>query len=220
MIGADRGSGSGATAPKQGSRAFLRFDSPSRGRVLEPGIVEAVGDDSWTLVFESRHHAVETGERRLVYYTRSRRFVEQPVLVESQTSDGPPYVLTLKSIGEPAAAEVRSEDRVDASDSGLEATLDGEASCPIRDVSLSGLAVVSCRAFPIGRSLEVAIRYGSEEFAGEMEVRCASAQPDGSTRYGLLGVFDTPQGRSLKNGLTKMTLDIQQRRLQRIAGSS
>ncbi len=53
-----------------------------------------------------------------------------------------------------------------------------------------------------------------------MEIQGATALPDDRTRYGLLGVFDTPQGRKLKNGLTKMTLEIQQLRLQRISGTS
>jgi hypothetical protein len=43
---------------------------------------------------------------------------------------------------------------------------------------------------------------------------------DGKTRYGLLGVFDSEQGRNLQNGLTRMTLEIQQQHLKRLLGSS
>ena len=59
-------------ALKEGSRVFLRFDSPSRGRLLQLGIVHEVLDNGWTLAFEDRHRAVETGEEKLVYYDRGR----------------------------------------------------------------------------------------------------------------------------------------------------
>ena len=207
-------------ALKKGSRVFLRFDSPSRGRLLQPGIVREIWDGGWTLAFETRHQAVETGEEKLVYYDRARDFVQQPVLVEAQSSEGPPFVLTLKSIGDAVSAGTREEDRVSTSGAGLTATLEDEDGCLIQDVSLSGLAVISTRKYHVGRCLEIAIRYGDEEHVGPVEIRCVTALDGGKTRYGLLGVFDTTEGRSLQNGLTRMTLDIQQQNLKRISGSS
>ncbi len=207
-------------ALKEGSRVFLRFDSPSRGRLLQPGIVREIWHGGLTLNFESRHHAVKTGEQKLIYYNRARVFVQQPVLVETQSSAGPPFVLTLKSIGDAVSAETRKEDRVSTSDTGLTATLEDEDGCLIQDVSLSGLAVISTRKYHVGRCLEIAIRYGDEEFLGKMEVRYGNALDAAKTRYGLLGVFDTAEGRDLQNGLTRMTLEIQQQHLKRISDSS
>jgi hypothetical protein len=80
--------------------------------------------------------------------------------------------------------------------------------------------LVSNRKYPIGRCLEIAIRYGDEEYVGQVEVQCAHPLDGGGTRYGLLGVFDTDEGRDLRNGLTRMTLEIQQQHLKRLAGSS
>jgi hypothetical protein len=207
-------------ALKEGNRVFLRFDSPSRGRLLQPGIVQEIQEDGLTLAFEVRHLAVETSEEKLVYYNQARDFLQQPVLVEAQSSDGPPFVLSVKSIGDAVSAGTRGEDRVATSGSGLAATLEDENGCLIQDVSLSGLAVISKRKYPIGRCLEVAIRYGDDEFVGQMEVQCAQPLDAGETRYGLLGVFDTDDGRSLENGLTRMTLEIQQQHLKRISGAS
>ena len=205
---------------KEGIQVFLRFDSPSRGRVLQPGIVDEIRDRDWTLAFETRYHAVETGEQKLVYYDRARDFFQQPVLVEAQSSDGPPFVLTLKSIGDAVSAGSREEDRVSTIGTGLTAILEDEDSCLVQDVSLSGLAVISTRIYPVGRCLEIATRYGDEEYVGQVEIRCAKALDGGETRYGLLGVFDTAEGRGLQNGLTRMTLEIQQQHLKRISGSS
>ena len=207
-------------ALREGSRVFLRFDSPSRGRLLQPGLVGKIWDGGWTLSFETRHQAVETGEEKLVYYGRAKNFVQQPVLVEAQSSEGPPFVLTLKSIGEAVFAGTREEDRVSTSGTGLTATLEDEDGCLIQDVSLSGLGVISTRKYHSGRCLEIAIRYGDEEFLGKMEVRYGNALDAAKTRYGLLGVFDTAEGRDLQNGLTRMTLEIQQQHLKRISGSS
>ena len=207
-------------ALKKGSRVFLRFDSPSRGRLLQSGIVREIWDGGWTLAFETRHHAVETGEEKLVYYDQASDFVQQPVLVEAQSSDGPPFVLTLKSIGDPVSVGTREEDRVSISGTGLTATLEDEDGCLIQDVSLSGLAVISTRIYHVGRCLEIAIRYGDEEYLGSVEIRCVNTLDGGKTRYGLLGVFDTAEGRGLQNGLTRMTLEIQQQHLKRISGSS
>jgi hypothetical protein len=206
-------------ALKPGSRVFLRFDSSSRGRLLQLGIVHDVRDSGWTLAFEDRHRAVETGEEKLVYYDRGREFIQQRVLVEAQSSDGPPFVLTLKSIGDAVAVGTRQEDRIPTIGTGLTATLEDEGGCLVQGVSLSGLAAIATRKYPVGRCVEIAIPFGDEEYVGQVEIRCAKALDDGKTRYGLLGVFDTAAGRHLQNGLTRMTLEIQQQRLKRISDS-
>jgi hypothetical protein len=207
-------------ALKEGNRIFLRFDSPSRGRLLQSGLVHEIRDGGLTLAFESRHHAVETGEEKLIYYNKARDFVQQPVVIEAQSSDGPPFVLGVKPIGDAVSAGTREEDRVPTGDMGLTAILEDEDSCLIQDVSLSGLALVSNRKYPIGRCLEIALRYRDQEYVGRVEIQCAHPLDAGQTRYGLLGVFDTEEGRDLQNGLTRMTLEIQQQNLKRIAGSS
>ncbi len=204
---------------KEGSRAFLRFDSPSRGRLLQLGVVHEVRDSGWALAFEHRHRAVETGEEKLVYYDRGREFIQQLVLVEAQSSDGPPFVLSVKPIGDALSAGTREEDRVSTRGAGLTATLEDEDSCLIQDVSLSGLAVISTQRYHVGRCLEIAIRYEDEEYVGPVEIQYVSALDGGEARYGLLGVFDTEEGRGLQNGLTRMTLEIQQQYLKRISGS-
>ena len=206
-------------ALKEGSRIFLRFDSRSRGRLLQLGLVHEVRDSGWTLAFETRPRAVETGEEKLVYYDQARKFVQQLVLVEAQSSDGPLFLLTLKSIGDAVSVETREEDRISTIGAGLTATLEDEGDCLIHDVSLSGIAVISTQKYPVGRCLEIAIRYEDEEYVGPVEIRCANALDGEKTRYGFLGVFDTAEGRSLQNGLTRMTLGIQQQRLKRISGS-
>jgi len=207
-------------ALREGNRVFLRFDSPSRGRLLQSGIVQEIREDGLTLAFEVRHLAVETGEEKVVYYNKAREFVQQSVRIEAQSSGGPPFVLSVKPIGDAVSVGTREEDRVSTSGAGLTATLEDEDDCLIQDVSLSGLAVVSNRKYHIGRCLEVAIPYADEEYVGQMEVQCAHLLDEGKTRYGLLGVFDTEAGRNLQNGLTRMTLEIQQRHLKRLSGSS
>jgi hypothetical protein len=87
-------------------------------------------------------------------------------------------------------------------------------------VSLSGLAVISTQRYHVGRCLEIAIRYEDEEYVGPVEIRCVNTLDGGKARYGLLGVFDTAEGRNLQNGLTRLTLEIQQQHLKRISGSS
>jgi hypothetical protein len=94
-----------------------------------------------------------------------------------------------------------------------------EGDCSVQDVSLSGLAAIATRKYPVGRCIEIAIPYGDEEYVGQVEIRCVNALDDGKVRYGLLGVFDTAAGRHLQNGLTRMTLDIQQQRLKCFSGS-
>jgi hypothetical protein len=207
-------------ALKEGNRVFLRFDSPSRGRLLQSGIVQEIREGGLTLAFEARHLAVETGEEKLLYYNKARDFVQQPVLVEAQSSDGPPFVISVKSIGDAVSAGTREEDRVSTRDTGLTVALEDEDGCLIQDVSLSGLAVISNRKYHVGRCLEIAVPYADDEYVGQVEVQCAHPLEGGKTRYGLLGVFDTEAGKSLQNGLTRMTLEIQQQYLKRISGSS
>ena len=207
-------------APKEGNRVFLRFDSPSRGRVLHPGVASEIRDGAWTLSFDTRHQAVELGEEKLICYNKARLFVQEPVSIEAQSSDGPPFVLTVKSIGEAVSVGTREEDRVSTLGTGLMAMIEDEADCLVQDISLSGLAAVCERKHHIGRCLEIAIRYGDEEFIGQVEVQCVHPLGDGKNRYGLLGVFDTAEGKRLQNGLTRMTLEIQQQRLKIISSSN
>ncbi len=207
-------------APKIGTRIFLRFDSTAKGRVLAPGIVADVAGPRWTVTFDALRHAIEVGDEKLAYYNRGREFLQQTVRVESEQSAGTGSTLILIEMGDPIAAGTRSEDRVDTTDCGLEATLAGDPHCPIQDVSLSGLAVIANRAHPVGSRLGIAIRFGDQEFGGEMEVRVCMRLADGRTQHGLLGVFDDAAGKRLKSGLTRMTLEIQQRRLQRKSASS
>ncbi len=206
-------------ALKEGSRIFLRFDSPSRGRLLESGVVQEIREGGLTLAFETRHHAVEIGEEKLVYYNRARKFVQQPVLVEAQSSDGPPFVLSVKPIGDTVSVGTREQDRVSTRGTDLTATLEDEDSCLIQDVSLSGLSIISTKKYHIGRCLEIAIRYEDEEYVGPVEIQYANALDGGEARYGFLGVFDTAEGKNLQNGLTRMTLGIQQQRLRRSSGA-
>ena len=206
--------------PKNGSRVFLRFDSPSRGRVLEPGTVDEMRENNWTLSFESRPHAVENGEKKLIYHGGARDFFEQQVIVKEQSSDGPRFVLTIEPIEEAISVATREEIRVSTVEAGLTATLEEEADCPVCDVSFSGLAVVSTWRYHVGQCLEIALRYGDDEYVGQVEVQGVHAIDAGKTRYGLLGVFDTPEGRNLQNGLTRMTLGIQQQNLKRTSDSS
>jgi hypothetical protein len=201
-------------APKEGTRAFLRFDSPSRGRVLEPGIIEEIRDSRWMLVFRDRFHFVEVGEEKRVYYHRGHDFLEQRVRVETRSSDDTPSRLTVLPLGEPVSADTRSEARVATSDSGLAAAIADEQHCSLQDVSLSGFAVIANGAHPVGRTVDVALRFEGEEFPGEAEIRGALPLADGRTRYGLFGVFDVSTGRALRNGLTRMTLEIQQSQLR------
>ena len=110
-----------------------------------------------------------------------REFFEQPVLVEAQSSVGPPFVMSLTSVGDPVSVGAREEDRVSTSGTGLTATLEDEDGCLIQDVSLSGLAVISTRKYHVGRCLEIAIRYGDEEYLGPVEVQYVDALDAGKT---------------------------------------
>ena len=206
-------------ALKEENRVFLRFDSPSKGRLLQLGVVHEVRDRGWVLAFENRYSAVETGDEKLVYYDRGREFVQQLVLVEAQSRDGPPFVLSVKPMGDAVPAGTRVEDRVSTRGAGLTATLEDEDSCLIQDVSLSGLAIISTKKYHIGRCLDIAIRYEDEEYVGPMEIQNFNTLDGGEVRYGFLGVFDTAEGKNLQNGLTRMTLGIQQQRLRQSSGA-
>jgi hypothetical protein len=207
-------------APKVGTRIFLRFDSKPKGRLLAAGTVVSVEGQRWTVDFEPRRQAIEVGEEKLVYYNRGREFLEQTVQLEAEESSGPASRLILLGIDEPVSVGTRSEDRVDTTGCGLEATLAGDSNCPVQDVSLSGLAVIATRAHPVGSRVGIAIRFGDEEFVGEVEVRVSIPLADGRTQHGLLGVFDGAAGKRLESGLTRMTLEIQQQKLKRKSASS
>ena len=53
-----------------------------------------------------------------------------------------------------------------------------------------------------------------------IEIQHGDKLDGGQICYGLLDVFDTDEGKELQNGLTRMTLEIQQQHLKRITASS
>ena len=208
----DKGESAGYPRIKIGSRTSddRRPGPPNLLLMVEP-------------VIGARDAVIVAADRRIKLREWPWRFrldsQRKPVLVEAQSSDGPPFVLTLKSIGNAVSVETREEDRVSTSGNGLTATIEDEGGCPVQDVSLSGLAAIATRIYAVGQSVEILIPFGGQEYVGQVEVRCANALDDGKTRYGFLGVLDTTEGKNLQGGLTRITLEIQQQHLKRISGS-
>ena len=97
-------------ALKEGSRVFLRFDSPSRGRLLQPGIVREIWHGGLTLNFESRHHAVAPSpalsEFTLLASLPSRNLRTRGELIASDFAEVQGLSLTLRAFLSFGAPEI------------------------------------------------------------------------------------------------------------------
>jgi hypothetical protein len=198
-----------------GAGMYLHLPSSGPKRVLHPGTAISVDGDRCTIELNEARVPIEAGQNVFVYYELQQQFMQQPGHVDAVMHDGRTIVVGLELRGTPVSAESRQCYRVSAAVTGLRAEVGGLRDCPLIDVSLSGLSVLSRGTLMPGDIVDVAITFEGVAYTGQACVQSAVPKDEDRTRYGLHCIEDRRSSGNLQKGLQQMTMRIQQIQLRR-----
>lgn len=204
-----------------GLTVFVRSPGETRRRVLYPSAVTQISsDDSFTIQPEEPGLTYGIGQELLIYFEQRRHFVQQPATVEALLDSETGRFVVLKTTGEPVSAESRQCYRVSTILSDITVTFDGVEGCSLRDVCVTGFAVVSPRQYKIGQVLGVDLLFEGTRYTGQASIQSMTQMPDGQARYGVNCVKAPASPRSLSKGVQQVSMSVQRRQLSRLAGGA
>ncbi len=206
--------------PIKGSTIFIRFPNESKNRILHPvTVTETGGSDNLTVLPENPELALEVDQELLIYFEQRRQFMQQPAKVEALLEGEAGTVATLKTFGEAVSAESRQCYRVSTVISKLTVTFDG-VSCPLRDVSVTGFAVISSNRYKVGQILDADLRFEGKKYIGKASVQSVAELPEGQVRYGANCVKAPASPTSLSKGVQQISMSVQRQQLNRLSGGA
>ena len=207
--------------PAKGSSIFLQFPNEAKRRILHPTrVTDLAGPDNYTLLPENQEMAFQIGQELLIYYEKRRQFMQQPARIEALLEGEKGNVVVIQSIGEPVSAESRQCYRVSTVLSGLSVTFDGVENCSLRDVSVTGFAVISPGSYKTGQVLIAELVHEGRKFTGRVSIQSVTKANDGKTRYGVNCVKAVSSPTSLSKGVQQISMAVQRQQLSRLSGGA
>jgi hypothetical protein len=207
--------------PIKGSTIFIRFPNESNNRILHPvDVTETSGSDNLTVLPENPDLALEAEQEVLIYFEKKRKFMQQPARVEALLEGEQGNVAILKTLGEPVSAESRQCYRVSTVLSKLTTTFDGVEGCSLRDVSVTGFAVISSKKYKTGQIIDAELRFEGKRYTGKTSVQSVTEMPEGQFRYGVNCVKTAASPQSLSKGVQQISMSVQRQQLNRLAGGA
>ena len=213
-----------------GISIFIRVSGGCEEGVLHPAQVVEVTEDIFTAeakkpgelpdqvaIVEEIDLLVEAGQEVLIYYEFHRKFMQQPVRIETVITADNKTIIGFRPLGKPVSAERRQCYRVSTLTSEITARLGEDDECQLADVSASGFSVLSTEEYNIGKVLKVEISYGDKKFIGTACVQGAREVTQGRIRYGLHGIEDKDSEDNLLEGLIHVNMKVQREQLRRMS---
>ncbi len=186
-------------------RAFLT------GRVVETTAKNFAGD------FIVTGLEIAPDDDLVVYYEARHKFMQQAARAVSVTEVEDALRIELMPVGDPVAAEGREVYRVPCSGAGILAVLDGEADCPLLDVSACGFAVNATAEHAIGKTLQASIDWDDKTYTGTACIQSVRSISRGRTRYGLRFLDDAGDN-NLQECLMKISMAVERQHLKNQSG--
>ena len=202
-----------------GSGFHFQLPGKSKQRILHPAKVVGLQDDTYTAEVEEGSLAVECGQDVLIYFEKSREFMQQSARIESVEESQERQMITLTTTGQPVSAESRQCYRVSTVMMELTADLGPEPGCWVLDVSSTGFSVIAAESYSIGNVVDVSIEYGDQSHSGKVSIQSIRELSPGRIRYGLHCTEAMALPGSLAQGLQQMSVQIQRAQLRRMAGA-
>ena len=216
-----------------GTSIFIRVAGKSEEGVLHPALIVDNTEDIFTAetkqpgelpdqvaIVEEVDLLVEAGQEVIVYYEFHRKFMQQPVRIETVVATDNKTIIGFRPLGKPVSAERRQCYRVSTLTSELGARLGEDDECQLADVSASGFSVLSTTKYDIGKVVKVEINYGDKKFIGTACVQGARDVTHGRIRYGLHGIEDKDSEDNLLEGLIHINMSVQRQQLRRMTANN
>lgn len=207
--------------PVIGHTVFVQFPGNTRKRILHPCTVTQVsGMNALTVLPEDQALLFEVGQEFLIYFEQRRQFMQQPARVDALLDINSGTLIALQTIGDPVSAESRQCYRVSTALSNLLITFDGMENCSLRDVSVTGFAVISPNEYKIGQVVDAELVFEGKKYAGQTSVQSICHMPNDNTRYGVNCVKASPAPLTLTKGVQQISMSVQRQQLSRLAGGA
>lgn len=203
-----------------GSGFFVQLPGNSKRRILHPAKLVGVKADVYTAEVEESELFIESGQEILVYYERSREFMQQAARIDTVDEADPNLIITLTTSGEPVSAESRQHYRVSAIMLGLSAQFGPESCCAVLDVSATGFSVIAAEQYSIGTLVNTSIEHEGQTCIGNVSVQSIRPLDKGWIRYGLHCADAKKSGDNLAKGLQQLSIKVQREQLRRLACTS
>ena len=156
----------------------------------------------------------------MIYFEQRRQFMQQPARVEALLEGETGPVAAVKTIGEAVSAESRQCYRVSTILSDLTATFDGVEGCSLRDVSVTGFAVISSKRYKTGQVLDAELRFEGKRYTGKTSIQSVTEMPEGLVRYGVNCVKSAASPTAICKGVQQISMSVQRQQLNRLAGGA
>lgn len=203
-----------------GSGLFVQVSTDAHKRILHPAKVKESGKGIFTVEMDEPGLEFTPGQDIVVFYDLRGEFVQQVARVSAVLTTAPRAVFGFETMGAPVSAESRQCYRVSTVVAELMAKVGEEDNCPLLDVSATGFSVMSSRQYPIGASLAITLRFDGVAFSGTASVLSVKELAAQKWRYGLHCLEERkPGGNHLKNGLRRISMEVQRQHLRRRAGA-
>lgn len=202
---------------KPGLHLYFRDPRVGDERVLVHAQVESVAEDVATARFERHFDALEVDVETLVFYSPKREFLQQPARIVETVEDDEGFLVGFETTGDAVSAESREHYRVGTAEVEIDASVGGEGTCDVQDLSATGFAAVAHNAYSLGASLDVEVRYEAQICRGSATVQSIRELGQGY-RYGL--VSKDAGGGAFQQGLGEISLAVQREKLRRLSGFS
>lgn len=167
------------------TRIYVR--DPEREDNLVPAVVsETLGQK--VMVRFLQPVSFRPGVETVVYYhNQNNSFTSAPCQMQRMFSMGQYPTGALVLTGDEEIAENRSSFRIDIHDQSISATVDGQTSGEVVNISCAGIAILlDSNAYKLDQWLEITLHYDCCDHPGRMKVRSRLKDKDGRYRYGLM----------------------------------
>lgn len=197
---------------------FLQVNNESENRVLHPGRIIGVDDNTYTCEFDQEAElSCEEDEIAFIYFEDGRTFMKQSARICSITEAESKFEITLETTSDPVSAESRVCYRVSTVMLDLTVSVADEEDCPLLDISASGMSVTITSPLKLGDEIPATLSYHGREYTGQVIVQSVCELGTGRVRYGFHCVQNRRRGGNLAQGLEVVSASVQRLLIKRMA---
>ena len=198
-----------------GNPVFLLIPSPSKKRVLHPGIVIESDSTHFVGQFEDAISPPLDSDVN-AFCEVNGKFFQQGAAV-SELRPGPGNVTAFHRVGEIVSAESRQTYRVSVASADFVARIGKRSPCAVIDISPEGFAAIVCDRLNLGSIVQVKLEAEGQTLDTPARIQTLKELPSGEFRYGFL----VPQKNiAARKALQIISAQMQRLQLKRLRGAA
>ncbi|MEX0775394.1 MAG: PilZ domain-containing protein [Phycisphaeraceae bacterium] len=189
---------------------------------LSSGLVAGINGSRLTVVLDKPQACPPAGGTVTLFFFAGSDFLRQQGRLDVVTltaEELPRPILGIDRLDAPVSAESRQAFRITGFEEQVCVRIEKERNCPMVDVSLTGIAIVTRRRYPKGLVAMLEFIFQGQPYAGRARIQNLRELPDEHFRYGLQAAEERSFPGNLKKGLQALTLHFQRVQLRERRGA-